>query len=244
MFGFYVRLDLHHFPMDKRFLEDCLGRGMSLEAIGDLVGKHPSTVGYWLKKHGLRAVGKARHAPKGGIDQARLRALVEEGASIRGIAEELGAGYSTIRHWIGRLGLETVRTTRRREGQAARRAGLRRTYLRCPKHGHTAFFARQEGGFRCARCNSTAVSKRRRDVKRQLVGEAGGKCRICGFAEHPAALQFHHLDPACKEFHLGHQGLTRSIARMRAEAEKCVLLCANCHALVEAGVKEAPSVNR
>jgi IS30 family transposase len=31
--------------MDKQFLEDCLAKGMSLEAIGDQLGKHPSTVG-------------------------------------------------------------------------------------------------------------------------------------------------------------------------------------------------------
>jgi hypothetical protein len=63
---------------------------------------------------------------------------------------------------------------------------------------------------------------------------------LCGFAEHPAALQFHHLDPSIKEFHLSQRGYTRSIRRMRAEASKCVLLCANCHALVEAGVEEVP----
>jgi predicted HNH restriction endonuclease len=88
------------------------------------------------------------------------------------------------------------------------------------------------------------VSRRRRKVKRQLVEEAGGRCRLCGFDEHPAALQFHHLDPEEKEFHLGGQGHSRGIARMRAEAEKCILLCANCHALVEAGVKNVPGVDR
>jgi predicted HNH restriction endonuclease len=31
---------------------------------------------------------------------------------------------------------------------------------------------------------------------------------------------------------------------MRDEAQKCVLLCANCHALVEAGVKEVPVGDR
>jgi len=31
---------------------------------------------------------------------------------------------------------------------------------------------------------------------------------------------------------------------MRTEAGKCVLLCANCHALVEAGVKEVPAEDR
>jgi transposase len=217
-------------------LEDCLARGMSLEAIGKEVGKHPSTVSYWLKKHGLVAAGRARHAPKENVDEVRLRQLVAEGRSLRRIAKEMGAGYSTVRYWVGRLGLETDRMTRRRESAVATKAGLRRTYLRCPRHGHTTFYSRPEGGYRCAKCNTAAVSERRRVVKRTLVDEAGGKCTVCGFAGHPAALQFHHLDPSTKDFHLGHQGHSRSFNRMRAEARKCVLLCANCHALVEAGV--------
>lgn len=230
--------------MDKRLLEGCLSKGMSLEAIGAQVGKHPSTVSYWLKKHGLVAAGQARHAPKGEVDSARLRKMVDEGKSIRCIARELDAGYSTIRYWVNRIGLETDRMARRREVDAAREAGLKRTYLKCPHHGHTAFFACPEGGYRCAKCNTAAVSERRRVVKRTLVREAGGKCAICSFAEHPAALQFHHLDPAKKEFHLGHQGHSRSLSRMRAEARKCVLLCANCHALVEAGVAKISSGER
>ncbi|HWM53852.1 MAG TPA: HNH endonuclease signature motif containing protein [Solirubrobacterales bacterium] len=226
--------------MDKRFLEECLAKSMSLEAIGKATGKHPSTVSYWIKKHDFAAVGNSRHAPKGEIDPIRLQKLAEEGVSIRKMADELGAGYSTIRYWLGRLDLETDRMIRRKEGEAARKAGLRRAYLKCPKHGHTAFFARLEGGFRCARCNTAAVSERRRQVKRRLVEEAGGQCTICGFAEHPAALQFHHLDPSAKAFHLSRRGHSRSIKRMRAEAEKCVLLCANCHAQLEVGAKELP----
>jgi transposase-like protein len=214
--------------MDKRFLEECLTQRLSLEAIGKLAGKHPSTVSYWLKKHGLVAAGHARHSPKGKVDSSRLRELAGEGASIRRMADEFGVGYSTIRYWLGRLGLETERMLRMQESEAAREAGLARA---------AAFFARPDGGYRCARCNTAAVSERRRQVKRQLVEEAGGRCRICGFAEHPAALQFHHVDPSTKAFHLSCQGHSRSIKRMRAEAEKCVLLCANCHAQVEAGDK-------
>lgn len=39
--------------MDKGWLEECLAAGMSLDAIGERAGKHPSTVSYWLKKYGL-----------------------------------------------------------------------------------------------------------------------------------------------------------------------------------------------
>ncbi len=226
--------------MDKGFLEDCLATEMSLDTIGELVGKHPSTVSYWLKKHGLKAAHAERHAPKGSIDGQRLRELVAQGLPIRRIAKELGLSYSTLRYWLKRFGLATERSIRRREGDAAKAAGLRKASLRCAVHGRTTFFQRPDGGFRCLRCSIEAVSERRRAVKRQLVEDAGGCCRICGFNEHQSPLQFHHRDPSTKAFQLSQRGITRGIARMRTEARKCVLLCANCHALVEAGVKEVP----
>jgi hypothetical protein len=80
------------------------------------------------------------------------------------------------------------------------------------------------------------VAQRRRRIKEILVREAGGCCLICGFAQYIGALQFHHLDPATKAFSLGREGVTRSLAKAREEARKCVLLCANCHAMVEAGL--------
>lgn len=221
-----------------------MAEGLSLDAIGALAGRHPSTVSYWLKKHGLSATNAERHAPNGSVDPVRLRRMVEGGGSIRRIAEELNASYSTIRYWLKQLGLETERSTRRKESDAAREAGLHKAYLRCPTHGHTAFFQRPDGGFRCVKCSVAAVSERRRQVKRQLVEEAGGRCRICGFDGHQSALQFHHLDPSTKAFQLSQRGITRGIGRMRAEARKCVLLCANCHALVEAGLEEVPAADR
>jgi hypothetical protein len=77
-------------------------------------------------------------------------------------------------------------------------------------------------------------------LKRILVEEAGGACVLCGYARFPAALQFHHLDPSTKEFALTREGMTRSLARGRDEARKCVLLCANCHAEVEGGFTQLP----
>lgn len=230
--------------MQKDLLEECLAEGMSLEAIGKRVGKHESTVSYWLKKHGLVALGNEAHAPKGKVDPQRLKELVEEGASIQEMGDTFGAGRSTIRYWLRKLGLETERSTRLRETRAACKEGVRRAYFRCKTHGHTAFYARPEGGFRCGRCSSEAVSKRRRSLKRKLVEEAGGRCALCGFDGHPAALQFHHLDPSTKSFHLSEGGLSRGIEQSRAEMLKCVLLCANCHAQVEVGVKSVSAPDR
>ncbi len=72
------------------------------------------------------------------------------------------------------------------------------------------------------------------------MAEAGGGCAACGYDRHLGALEFHHVDPATKRFGLGNEGVTRSIAAMRSEAAKCVLLCANCHAEVEAGFITIP----
>src|SRR3954451_9777206 len=230
--------------MQKELLEQCLAEGMSLDAIGKRVGKHESTVSYWLKKHGLTAGGSEAHAPNAKVDPQPLEELLDQGASIQEMGDEFGAGRSTIRYWLRKLGLETERSTRLRETRAACKQGVKRAYFRCRKHGHTAFYARPEGGFRCGRCSSEAVSKRRRSLKKKLVEEAGGRCVLCGFDGHPAALQFHHLDPSNKSFHLAEGGLSRGIAQSRAEAEKCVLLCANCHAQVEVGVKSVPAADR
>lgn len=48
-----------------------------------------------------------------------------------------------------------------------------------------------------------------------------------------AALTWHHLDPADKRFNLDVRALSnRSQSEIDAEVQKCVLLCANCHAEV------------
>jgi hypothetical protein len=74
-------------------------------------------------------------------------------------------------------------------------------------------------------------------MKEALVADAGGACALCGYSRCLAALEFHHLDPALKCFSVAARGVTRSLAEAREEAEKCVLLCSNCHAEVEAGVR-------
>jgi hypothetical protein len=85
------------------------------------------------------------------------------------------------------------------------------------------------------------VSARRREVKRGLIEAAGGRCALCGYDRSPAALQFHHRDPATKAFAIAARGVARSLEAALAEARKCLLLCATCHAEVEAGVATLPA---
>lgn len=57
----------------------------------------------------------------------------------------------------------------------------------------------------------------------------GNKCLVCGYDKCIDALVFHHTDPFTKEFHLSN-GETRSWEKYLKELEKCILVCANCHA--------------
>lgn len=217
-------------------MEQMLSEGLSLAEIGRRSGLHESTVGYWVAKHGLEAVGRSKHAARGGIARDELERLVGEGMSITQIADSVGRSKATVRHWLRGHGLKTRRSEDRRalaEKATSESDLLIRT---CALHGQTTFKRRSPSGYRCLKCRSEAVSLRRRRIKRILVEEAGGACRVCGYARCMAALEFHHLAPAEKAFSLSEEGVTRSLARARQEAEKCVLLCANCHAEVEAGM--------
>ena len=126
---------------------------------------------------------------------------------------------------------------RSQQSQAAREAGLIEASMRCRLHGTTDFVLDGRGYYRCRACRSEAVSRRRRKVKAILVAEAGGACRLCGYRESQGALQFHHIDPASKVLELNARGVALALETLRAEARKCVLLCANCHTEVEMGLK-------
>lgn len=209
---------------------------MSLESIGDEVGRHPSTVSYWLKKHGLTAVGARRFAPRDRIDRRQLEEAVENGLTLSEMATAADREISTVRYWLGRYGLKATGGLRRREAREAKERGARFMDRDCPRHGRTRFVLENRGSFRCMKCRQNRVATWRRRAKQKLVDEAGGCCTVCGYERCLAALQFHHLDPKLKAFSLSMRGCTRSFAELKVEAAKCVLLCANCHAEVENGV--------
>lgn len=219
--------------MERPFLEEQLAAGRSLEQIGSAVGKHPSTVGYWLKKHGLAAVNSAKYAPRGGLSRERLGALVNSGLTTRQLVSECSVSESTVQYWLRRYDLQTARA---RQSIPCGLPKPRYAERRCQKHGVAKFILENRGYYRCTRCRAERVHARRKKVKELLVQEAGGRCVVCGYDRHLGALQFHHLDPAKKSFGIAHRGFTRGIASARLEVAKCVLLCANCHAEIEGGV--------
>jgi transposase len=225
--------------VERASLERLIAHGISLAEIGRRFGVHESTVGYWVERHGLKAANASRHAAKGALEREDLVSLAAAGMSVAQIAERVGRSRATVRYWLRQHGVKThgqqgrPGPTSTRAAKAAGRATLMRV---CSEHGLSEFWLEGRGYYRCKRCRMERVSRRRRQVKLTLVEEAGGRCVLCGYGRCAAALHFHHVDPETKEFHISMHGVTRSLARARAEMAKCVLLCANCHAEVEVGM--------
>jgi len=109
----------------------------------------------------------------------------------------------------------------------------------CKKHGLTNFASVENATrFRCRKCQSDAVQKRREILKQKAIEYKGGKCICCEYNKCVSALEFHHIDPSKKDFNLGSKGKTRSWEKIKIELDKCVLLCANCHREVHSGMIE------
>jgi hypothetical protein len=224
--------------VQKDWLREQLAAGKSFEQIGRERGCHGSTVAYWAKKHGLRSTGAEHFAARGEPSRSQLEALASEGATLAEMATAIDRSISTVRYWLDRWRIERTRRSLRAPADPATAPGV--VDMVCARHGRASFRLEGRGYYRCRRCRQERVSEWRRRVKRVLVQEAGGRCRACGYDRCVAALQFHHVDPEQKKFALSREGVTRSLAEAREEARKCVLLCANCHAEVEGGVRNLP----
>ena len=115
---------------------------------------------------------------------------------------------------------------------------MKKTILKeCKKHGLVEHVLFDDGTTRCKECAKDAVIDKRRRNKIKLVEYKGGKCEICGYDKCIDALEFHHLDPEEKEYGLSN-GNTGSFEKMKSEADKCILVCANCHRELHAKQRE------
>ena len=88
--------------------------------------------------------------------------------------------------------------------------------------------------------NVEAVKRRRKKVKEMAVEYKGGKCEKCGYNKCTRALEFHHLDPAEKDFGIAHKGRTNSWEKIKIELDKCIMVCANCHAEIHDEINNNP----
>lgn len=98
---------------------------------------------------------------------------------------------------------------------------------------------------RCKLCcniyNKKHQKERGRKQRKKIVALRNSlkqkPCADCGVQYPSYIMQFHHLDPSKKYKELSHIDSVKALMR---EVEKCIVLCANCHAIRElnAGIPE------
>lgn len=75
-----------------------------------------------------------------------------------------------------------------------------------------------------------AMTSRRKAILGRFKTLKG--CARCGYSANPLALEFHHRDPAEKEFNVSEK-VSRSWQAVKTEVRKCEVLCSNCHRIEE-----------
>lgn len=113
---------------------------------------------------------------------------------------------------------------------------LQRKCANCKRwENHDDFYPKDKGRSSwCKRCHSknapTRQSEHGWDKRQQLIDYKGGHCISCGYKKNAAALTFHHRDNTTKKFSLDVRKCNGTkMETLKLEADKCDLLCHNCH---------------
>ena len=86
----------------------------------------------------------------------------------------------------------------------------------------------------CYECMPDGIQITRSMFVTKIKEQRGGKCEHCGYDKCTGALEFHHLDPAKKDFTISDANFRLNEAI--EESKKCILLCANCHRELHCGI--------
>lgn len=98
------------------------------------------------------------------------------------------------------------------------------------------FYKRRQNknlGSYCKCCTKLQATTRQQKLKEEIINYKGGKCISCNYNAYQGALEFHHLDPNEKEFNISTSSHL-TFEKIKAELDKCILLCANCHREIHA----------
>ena len=119
---------------------------------------------------------------------------------------------------------------------------------RCPRCKteklNKEFYARKDGrpSPYCKLCTSAESAERKIKFKQRAIEYKGGSCQRCGFLGQAICYDFHHRDRADKKWEISR--MKKGWESAVQELDKCDLLCANCHRIVESEFLACSSTGR
>ena len=160
------------------------------------------------------------------MEKEILIKLVDDGLSMKKIANKLGKGQSTIRYWLNKHNLSTKRKLLNEDKE-------NRICPKCGKLKNRSEFYHRRGkdgaSVYCKICTGEQTMERMREFKNKCVEYKGGECEKCGYNKCKGALEFHHIDRSKKDFTISHSRAYSFDDKIKKELDKCILLCSNCH---------------
>ena len=86
------------------------------------------------------------------------------------------------------------------------------------------------------RLTTPELRERRYRLKQWAIEYMGGQCQVCGLKSPDTTVyDFHHKDPFLKKYEINRMLMKPHMTPelLKLEISKCMLLCANCHRVVE-----------
>lgn len=167
-----------------------------------------------------------------GMERKLLEDFCERGLTTRAIADSVGKSQTTIRYWLKRFGLLTNRSKKERDFLCA-----------CGETNPAAFHNKGGGRLslsKCRACHNKYTILRYRRNKSRAVEYKGGQCSVCGYKKCLGSLVFHHRDPVQKDPDWLKMRNWK-FEKIKAELDKCDLICSNCHGEIHWGRGEMGS---
>lgn len=154
------------------------------------------------------------------MNYGALQKAVSQGLSIREIATKTSSSYTTVRYWLQKHGLSTMK----------KRVEFR---CRCGQTNPKRFYGHKR--HICGKCQNDYVVRKGRDTRERIIVHLGGGCSHCGYVRLGSRRICYHTDPGKKDPNF------RSVrgwswARIEKELKGCIILCKNHHGELHAGV--------
>lgn len=158
------------------------------------------------------------------MEKDRLTNYIENGLSVKEIANEMQIGLNSVKYWLKFHQLNTNAQEIKYKCPSCEKVPSIVNFPFCSKACSDIEYS--------ANPNNYLVQKERAWVRKlKLINEKGGCCQRCGYRKNLSALEFHHTDPQNKSFNLDARKIGNSKwSIVLAEASKCELICSNCHA--------------
>lgn len=159
------------------------------------------------------------------MNKTDLVKLINKGYSTYQISSELNRSQTTIQRWITKLGLQTKTVKKCHSIRICKTCGVTlkgRQLLFCSRYCKHSNPDRLKTSYQQQKNRAT-------ERKIKLVQYKGGTCSKCGYNKNFASLTFHHRNPSEKSFTIGKNCSQYGWKRLVEEADKCDLMCFNCH---------------